>query len=103
MLSVVLLDGSDQPETFAMRGKSTLLLTTKRLIGVCPQGETTSGAFCAEEGPVAVWTISLSALDQVTVARSATAEHAVIRSKQEHKPGCSWPGHAWWCMARCNP
>lgn len=86
VLSVVLLDGSEQPTDFAVRGKSTLLLTSQRMVGVCPQGDSASGPFRAETGNVAVWTMSLEDMDQVTVARSAASEHAIVRSRQTRLP-----------------
>jgi hypothetical protein len=86
VLSVVLLDGSDRPSHFALRGKSTLLVTTQRLVGVCPQGESAGGVFRADQGNVAVWTMALDDMDRVTVTRSAATDHAVVRARETRKP-----------------
>lgn len=86
VLSVVLLDGSERPTDFAVRGKSTLLVTNQRLVGVCPEGESVRGAFRAETGNVAVWTMALDDIGPATVARSAATEHAIIRSRETSQP-----------------
>lgn len=86
VLSVVLLDGSDRPRDFVVRGKSTLLLTDQRLVGVCPEGESSQGPFRAETGNVAVWAMALDDMSPATVARSAATEHVIIRSRETHKP-----------------
>lgn len=86
VLSVVLLDGSERPRDFAVRGKSTLLVTNQRLVGVCPEGESVQGPFRAETGNVAVWTMALDDIGPATVARSAATEHAIIRSRQTNQP-----------------
>ena len=86
VLSVVLLDGSARPRDFAVRGKSTLLVTNQRLVGVCPEGESAQGPFRAETGNVAVWTMALDDIGPATVARSAATEHAIIRSRETNQP-----------------
>jgi hypothetical protein len=86
VLSIVVLDGSPEPQGFALRGKSTMLVTSHRLVGVCPQGETVGGPFRAETGSVGVWSMALDEIGSVTVTRSAATEHAIVRSRREQTP-----------------
>lgn len=79
LVSMVMFDGGGVDAVF--RGTSTLLVTTSRLLGVCPRGESDDGPLDGAAGRLAVWSIQLDQLDWVQTDADAAAAngHLVLR------------------------
>lgn len=62
------ISSTDSPDTrdVEVSGKSTLLVTTTRILGACAQGRCLLGPLGPLEGPVAVWDFSFDGVSSVT-------------------------------------
>jgi hypothetical protein len=82
LVSMVMFD--DDAAT-AFRGTSTLLVTSSRLLGVCPRGVTGADG-PLDHGRVAVWSILLDQVDWVHVHESADGGHIVLKGSDTDTP-----------------
>jgi hypothetical protein len=77
LVSMVMFDDGGVDAVF--RGTSTLLVTSSRLLGVCPRGESDEGPLDGAAGRVAVWSIQLDELDWVRTDAAADNGHLVLK------------------------
>jgi hypothetical protein len=75
MLMVDEAPGSSEP---VFQGTSTLLVTDRRLAGVCPKGASSYGALDAHDGPVVLWSVPVASLDRVELGSSSTGPHLAV-------------------------
>lgn len=80
-LLVTMLMVDDDPGSGAghvFQGSSTLLVTDRRLAGVCPKGSSAFGTLDARNGPVVLWSVPVGSLDQVGLGSSSSGPHLSI-------------------------
>ena len=70
----------------AFRGRSTLLVTTARLLGVCPRGDSADGPLDPGAGRVAAWSVLLDQVDWVQAEGSANGGHLVLKPSGSDGP-----------------
>lgn len=83
LVSMVLFDS---PGATAFRGKSTLLVTSSRLVGVCARGQSATGPLDPGAGRVAVWRVPLDQLDWVRAEGSADDSHLALKDWDVDQP-----------------
>jgi len=76
----------DNPEAAVFRGTSTLLVTSSRLLGVCPRGEGAAGPLDPATGRVAVWRVLLDQVDWVRAEGSAEGGHLTLKAWDGDRP-----------------
>ncbi len=84
LVSMVMFDESGAAEAF--RGTSTLLVTSSRLLGVCPRGESPAGPLDSAAGRVAAWTMQLDHLDWVRAEGAADVGHLILKGRASDRP-----------------
>ena len=84
LVSMVMFDQT--PDVTAFRGTSTLLVTSTRLLGVCPRGESGTGTIDAAQGQVAVWRILLDQVDWVRAEGSVDGGHLILKGWDSVQP-----------------
>ncbi len=80
-LLVTMLMVDDDPGSAArpvFQGSSTLLVSDRRLAGVCPKGSSAFGPLDARNGPVVLWSVPVGSLDQVALGSSSSGPHLSI-------------------------
>ena len=80
-LLVTMLMVDDDPGSAAhpvFQGSSTLLVTDRRLAGVCPKGSSAFGPLDARNGPVVLWSVPVGSLDRVALGSSSSGPHLSI-------------------------
>ncbi len=60
------------------QGTSTLIVTDRRLAGVCPKGTSPFGALDAANGPVVLWSVPVGSLERVELGSSSSGPHLSI-------------------------
>ncbi len=83
LVSIVM---SDDTAATAFRGTSTLLVTSTRLLGVCPRGRSADGPLDGSAGRVAVWSVLLDQLDWVQAEDSADGGHITLQGWDADAP-----------------
>ncbi len=79
LVSMVMVD--DDPGSAAnpvFQGSSTLLVTDRRLAGVCPKGSSAFGTLDARTGPVVLWSVPVGSLDSVELGSSPSGPHLSV-------------------------
>ena len=84
LVSLVMFD--DGGVVSAFRGTSTLVVTSSRLLGVCPRGDSVEGPLDPAAGRVAAWTILLDQIDWVQAEGSPAGGHLMIRGRDAERP-----------------
>lgn len=84
LVSMAMFD--DGPNPTAFRGTSTLLVTSARLLGVCPRGESVAGPLDPGGGRVAVWRVLLDQVDWVRAEGSADGGHLALKGWDAERP-----------------
>ena len=80
-LLVTMLMVDDDPGSAAhpvFQGSSTLLVSDRRLAGVCPKGSSAFGPLDARTGPVVLWSVPVGSLDRVVLGSSSSGPHLSI-------------------------
>ena len=79
LVTMVMVD--DDPGSGArhvFQGSSTLLVTDRRLAGVCPKGSSAFGTLDAKSGPVVLWSVPVDCLDRVAPGSSSSGPHVSV-------------------------
>ncbi len=64
----------------AFRGWSTVVLTARRMVGICPRGDVVSGLVDFERGTVVAWSFPLAHVDMARVVDAGGATVVAVRS-----------------------
>ncbi|HVF14531.1 MAG TPA: hypothetical protein VM942_08025 [Acidimicrobiales bacterium] len=84
LVSMVMFD--DTAADTAFRGTSTLLVTSSRLLGVCPRGESADGPLDPVAGRVAVWSVVLDQVDWLQAEGPGGGGHLTLKAWDSDGP-----------------
>ena len=74
-LVLMLLHGEGGPRDRLFEGTSSLLLTQRRVAGVCPKGTGRHGPLDSKRGPVIPWSVPLDELSEAITATSSSGSY----------------------------
>jgi hypothetical protein len=73
---LMVADDTGAPPVF--QGTSTLLVTDRRLVGVCPKGSSAYGPLDTTHGPVVLWSAPIAVLARIEPGSSSSGPHVAI-------------------------
>lgn len=78
LVSILMRQATGGSDELVFQGSSTLLVTDRRLAGVCPKGMWSGRRLNATAGPVVLWSVPNGGFDRVIVGASPSGPHMSI-------------------------
>ena len=86
LVSMLMIDHGPEGDGRVFQGSSTLIVTDRRLAGVCPKGSSAFGTLDARSGPVVLWSVPVGSLDRAELASSSSGPHLSITRTGDPSP-----------------